>query len=492
VTVTWNAASDNVGVAQYRVLRDGAQVGLSTSLRFDDTGLSPATSYTYTVVASDAAGNVSGASSPAAATTAAATGRILNVTPANYLSQVSSLRAGDTMRLAAGTYNNAGDPPGLPIFNMNGTASQPITIEGPSSGARAIFIGRNTHNTVRISNSSHVILRNFDIQNGNDGAFGVAAQGTASFITIEGLTITGVGGNQQNVGISTSGGSTWNWVVRGNTIIGAGTGMYFGSSTGGQPFVAGIIENNLVLDSIGYNVQVKHQVPRPTNVGLPTNVNKTIIRNNVFSKQNGASSGGDARPNLLVGHFPITGIGSEDLYEIYGNFFHENPSEALFQGNGNVSMYGNVLVNRGGAAINVQPQNDGSPRTVLIFGNTVLARDGGIRVSGASSGYTQRIVGNAVFAATPVTGPGLASNITDSLANAANYLNAPNAALGSFDPYPKSGTTLRGTAIDAAVMGALTERDLDFNRGARDWAVRGAYGGTGANPGWLPKRERKP
>ena len=78
-----------------------------------------------------------------------------------------------------------------------------------------------------------------------------------------------MGGNQQVVGISTNGAPTWNWTIRGNTIIGAGTGMYLGNSDGANPFVAGVIERNVVRDTIGYNLQIKHQAPWPGISGCP-------------------------------------------------------------------------------------------------------------------------------------------------------------------------------------------------------------------------------
>jgi chitodextrinase len=57
VNVSWSQASDNVGVTGYTVFRDGVQVATRTTLSFADTGLSPSTSYSYTVDAVDAAGN---------------------------------------------------------------------------------------------------------------------------------------------------------------------------------------------------------------------------------------------------------------------------------------------------------------------------------------------------------------------------------------------------------------------------------------------------
>ena len=58
-----------MGVSTYRLLRNGAQVTTSVSTSATNTGLSPATTYSYAVQALDAAGNVSAASSPLSVTT---------------------------------------------------------------------------------------------------------------------------------------------------------------------------------------------------------------------------------------------------------------------------------------------------------------------------------------------------------------------------------------------------------------------------------------
>jgi glucosylceramidase len=70
----WTASTDNVGVAGYDILRNGSQVGTSSSATFTDTGLAPSTTYTYTVRARDAAGNASPASAPITVTTPAGSG----------------------------------------------------------------------------------------------------------------------------------------------------------------------------------------------------------------------------------------------------------------------------------------------------------------------------------------------------------------------------------------------------------------------------------
>ena len=72
ITLTWTAATDDVGVLGYRVYRGGVQVATVAGTQFTDTGLAPSTEYTYTVAAYDAAGNLSVPSNPATATTLAA------------------------------------------------------------------------------------------------------------------------------------------------------------------------------------------------------------------------------------------------------------------------------------------------------------------------------------------------------------------------------------------------------------------------------------
>jgi chitodextrinase len=67
ITVTWTASTDNVGVAKYRVYRNGALAGQPTSTSFADLNLANGATYSYTVAAVDAAGNAS-AQSPAVST----------------------------------------------------------------------------------------------------------------------------------------------------------------------------------------------------------------------------------------------------------------------------------------------------------------------------------------------------------------------------------------------------------------------------------------
>jgi endoglucanase len=69
IALAWSAATDDVGVTGYRILEGATQVGTSATTAFTVTGLAAASTHSYTVVAFDAAGNVSPASAAVTATT---------------------------------------------------------------------------------------------------------------------------------------------------------------------------------------------------------------------------------------------------------------------------------------------------------------------------------------------------------------------------------------------------------------------------------------
>ncbi|WP_233611679.1 cellulase family glycosylhydrolase [Amycolatopsis sp. WAC 01376] len=70
-TLSWQASADNVGVAGYRVLRSGQTVATTANSPATVTGLAASTSYSFTVVAYDAAGNTSAPSNAVSVTTPA-------------------------------------------------------------------------------------------------------------------------------------------------------------------------------------------------------------------------------------------------------------------------------------------------------------------------------------------------------------------------------------------------------------------------------------
>ncbi len=70
INLSWTASTDNIKVAGYQIFRGGVQIGTTTTATtFSNTGLTTNTTYSYTVKAIDASGNVSGPSNTVTRTT---------------------------------------------------------------------------------------------------------------------------------------------------------------------------------------------------------------------------------------------------------------------------------------------------------------------------------------------------------------------------------------------------------------------------------------
>ena len=88
ISLNWTDSTDNVGVAGYKVYRNGTIVGSPSASQYTDATLSASTIYTYSVAAFDAAGNTSGQSIALAVMTTA-------VSTSNATSTTCSLGRGD-------------------------------------------------------------------------------------------------------------------------------------------------------------------------------------------------------------------------------------------------------------------------------------------------------------------------------------------------------------------------------------------------------------
>ncbi len=96
--LSWSAASDNIGVTQYKVYRNGSLLSaLGKVSSYADSGLTPSTSYSYTVSACDAAGNCSAQSqavsvstlSPFNSSTPLIIDGVISVSSSGYLANIS-------------------------------------------------------------------------------------------------------------------------------------------------------------------------------------------------------------------------------------------------------------------------------------------------------------------------------------------------------------------------------------------------------------------
>ncbi len=399
--------------------------------------------------------------------------------PSNYAELLGTLQPGDTLVLAPGTYTR------LTISGLHGTADAWITIEGPSTGEPAVIVGEDCCNTVQLYDAAFVAIRNLTIDVGGLAVDAVNAKDTPSHdILIENNLMQGFpAGEQQIVGINTKT-TVWNWTIRGNRIVEPGTGIYLGGSEGDTPFIAGTIEGNVIVNPVGYCMQIKHQNDYALAPEMPAGPNRTVIRDNIFLKDDRESPDGD-RPNLLVGGFPGAGPGAQDVYEIHGNLLFNNPREALLQATGRVSIHDNLFI--GGspsfASLVVTAHQGKSVALGYVYNNTVFGGGTGIAFSEMAS-EDDGVVGNLVFAGTPISGPiaDARDNIVGAEADAAEYLNNPVAMLGAMDFYPLPDA-VEGTPLDLAKFAGDAAWDRDFNGASKgELTFRGAYAGAGENP----------
>jgi len=144
INLSWNASTDNVGVTGYRIYRGGIQIATVTSgTTYSNTGLSAGTTYSYTVAAYDAAGNVSAQSSSVSATTP-----VLDTTPPTV--SITAPSAGSTVSGTVTVSASASDNVGV--------AGVQFKLDGANLGAEdAASPYATSWTTIASANGSHTL-----------------------------------------------------------------------------------------------------------------------------------------------------------------------------------------------------------------------------------------------------------------------------------------------------------------------------------------------
>lgn len=130
ISLAWNAATDNVGVTGYTIYRSGAAIATvpGSTLAYTNTGLAANTTYSYTVKALDAAGNVSTDSNTLSVKTNPATGDTqAPTTPANLT--VTATTSSSVSLSWSASSDNVGVT-GYDVYQGSGVA---LTVSGTSA-----------------------------------------------------------------------------------------------------------------------------------------------------------------------------------------------------------------------------------------------------------------------------------------------------------------------------------------------------------------------
>jgi hypothetical protein len=156
----------------------------------------------------------------------------------------------------------------------------------------------------------------------------------------------------------------------------------------------------------------------------------------------------------------LAGPGAHDRYLVYGNLFFDNPHEALFQGEGNLALYNNVMLNPRGEGVRIQPHND-RPREVAVFRNTIVAAGLGLGFVGGEPGYSRSLEHNLIFGNPPLQAEVAGENVTGSYAQAAGTFARIDSDLESLDLTPTADVGRPRARLPAALR-ALPASQRDY------------------------------
>jgi chitodextrinase len=136
INLSWTASTDNVGVTGYRIFRDGALIQtVGNVTTYANTGLTASTTYSYAVRALDAAGNVSGLSSSASATTQSGGGTPGTPSISNVSGAISHGSSVTISGSSFGTKSHAGPM----LWDDFDSGTNGSAVAGPSGGTQPLI-----------------------------------------------------------------------------------------------------------------------------------------------------------------------------------------------------------------------------------------------------------------------------------------------------------------------------------------------------------------
>lgn len=170
VSLSWNASTDNVGVTGYAVYNGSTQIATTTNTNYNVTNLTAGTSYTFYVVAYDAAGNTSGSSNAANVTTTSGGGSGGNATGliiSEYIEGSSYNKAIEIANFTGATVNLSSYSL-RKTTNGNNSWSSTYNLSGQLANG-AVYVVAHSSASTAIKNNANVTISNSIMNfNGND------------------------------------------------------------------------------------------------------------------------------------------------------------------------------------------------------------------------------------------------------------------------------------------------------------------------------------
>lgn len=367
VNLGWSGSTDLVGVTGYHIYRNGTQVGnVSSSFSYQDIGLNPSTTYSYTVAAYDAAGNVSVQSAKASATTPAGS--------ANPTVSITAPTSGAGLAGTVAVSAIATDGVGIASVQLQVDATSPVPLTGPGP------VYSTSWNTATVANGLHTLT-----------VVATDAAGLTATNSIS-LSVNNSTGMQEPLisGVSvnsiTSSGATVVWTTDENSTsqVQYGRTVAYGSSTvlNSTPATAHSVAMSGLASSTTYHYAVFSQDGNGNLNSSGDNVFTTAapglqtllqIQGN-SSEVNGVSNGSNVTPNTaptgFAGTVMVNGTGSVNFTPAQagnGVYFLNcctNTNNAFFEFGG--ATIGNIFnLNQGQVSFSLQSRYSYAQRQAI-------------------------------------------------------------------------------------------------------------------------------
>ncbi|MDA7717072.1 fibronectin type III domain-containing protein, partial [bacterium] len=311
VDLSWVASTDNVGVTEYEIFRGTASIGTSATTSYNVTGLTPETSYSFTVKAKDAAGNTSASSTAVTITTLG--------TPA--CAGIHSYPYSESFETNLGVWTNA---TGDDIEWTRDSGGTPSTGTGPSTGQDGSFYlyTEASTNVTPAGSPNKIALLNspcIDLSNIPNASldFGYHMLGTAMG-SLQVLVSTDNGASYASVWSQNgSQGNVWNQASVALTAYAGSVIQLQFKATTGSGWSSDIAIDNIKIISVTPDTQAPTV---PTNLTASTITNTTVDLNWNASTDNVGVTGYEIfRGTTSIGtsattSYNVTGLSPETSY----------------------------------------------------------------------------------------------------------------------------------------------------------------------------------
>lgn len=289
--LTWTASTDNIGVATYSVYRNGTYITSATGTTYTVTGLSPSTSYTFTVKAKDAAQNLSAVSNsvvvttlssgpdstaPSKPTNLTASGTTQNKTTLNWTGSTDNIGVATYSVYRNGTYVASATGTTYTVTGLNPTTTYNFTVKAKDAAGN-LSVASNTAVVTTLGNDT-------------------VAPSAPTLLTASATTTTGTklswNASTDNLGVAT-------YSVYRN-------GTYIGFSSGTSYTVSGLTASTTYAFTVKAKDAAQNLSAASNTVNVTTLPNQTVTN---YCTSTATSAGQESISKVVFGSINMFSIG---------------------------------------------------------------------------------------------------------------------------------------------------------------------------------------